>query len=277
MSDHPPEILRRILLAVSEPEEVIESTKNAALKRVRAALRGKEPGIMVLEGRRLVEDAVRAGVALELVVAEQRAAAAAPPGARVAKDGLLDALGGVRTSSGLVALAQVPERRGAEELAALLARGGAIRLLVVAGVADPGNLGALARAAEAFGCAALVVLDGGARPFGARALRGSMGSLLRLPVFETNGARALVDVLEAARVASFAASTRGGESLDRVEFPGREALWITGETGAGTDAVEDRLRGVTIPMDGAVESLNAAVAGALFLHEMARQARSADR
>lgn len=255
---------------MSDSDEVIASAQNAALKRVRAALRGKEAGVVVLEGRRLVEDALAAGLELELVLVEERASGGAPAGARLVKDGLLDGLGGVRTSPGIVALGSAPAARGLEELEARCAGEGPLLLAVVAGVADPGNLGALARSAEAFGCDALVVVEGGARATGPKALRGSMGSLLRLDVFEVPAAAPLAAMLAGAGVTSFAAATRGGDSLWDLRIPARAALWISGETGEGLDGIGE-LRGVTIPMAGQVESLNAAVAGALLLHEAARQ------
>ena len=261
---------------MSDSDEVIASAQNAALKRVRAALRGKEPGAVVLEGRRLVEDALAAGLELEVVLVEERVAAQAPAGARLVKDGLLEGLGGVKTSPGIVALASAPPARGLDALEARCAGEEPLLLAVVAGVADPGNLGALARSAEAFGCDALVVVAGGARPMGPKALRGSMGSLLRLDVHEAPDAASLAALLERAGVTSFTAATRGGASLWELRVPARAALWITGETGAGVDGVAG-LQGVTIPMAGEVESLNAAVAGALLLHEAARQRAESGR
>ncbi|MEC7232388.1 MAG: hypothetical protein VXW31_05585, partial [Planctomycetota bacterium] len=103
---------------MSDSDEVIASAQNAALKRVRAALRGKEPGAVVLEGRRLVEDALAAGLELEVVLVEERVAASAPAGARLVRDGLLEGLGGVKTSPGIVALASAPPARGLDALEA---------------------------------------------------------------------------------------------------------------------------------------------------------------
>jgi TrmH family RNA methyltransferase len=142
-------------------------------------------------------------------------------------------------------------------------------LLVVAGVADPGNLGALARSAEAFGARALLVARGGASPWNEKALRGSMGSLLRLPVGHGTDAEAIARALAARKVRQVSAATRGGEPLESFDWRGPIALWMGSETGA-LPASARAFERVTIPMAGEVESLNVAVAAALLLHASGR-------
>jgi TrmH family RNA methyltransferase len=164
--------------------EIVRSRSNPALKRVGAILAGKELGALVLEGDRLVDDARAGGHRLELVLvaadrterAEQLAAHAGQ--VRLVEPGLLDRASSLKTSPGVIAITPTPVPLDP----AMLAPGPRDLVLVVAGVADPGNLGALARSAEAAGARAIVCLDGGASPWSPRALRGSMGSLLRLPV-----------------------------------------------------------------------------------------------
>ena len=142
-------------------------------------------------------------------------------------------------------------------------------VLVVCGVADPGNLGALARSAEAAGASALAVVRGGARPFTARALRGSMGSLLRLPVIEAADPTALAETFTSSGLRQVAAATRGGQAFDEADWSGPLALWVAGETGA-LPAVASTFQAVTIPTAGAVESLNVSVAASLLLFAAGR-------
>ncbi|MCB9914078.1 MAG: RNA methyltransferase [Planctomycetes bacterium] len=244
-------------------DAVIRSRTNALLKRVGAALAGRERDVVVLEGERLVRDALRAGVELEVaLVAESRAAElgdlAAP--LRVVADELLARASALESSPGVLALARPPQTR---TLDALNPRGARL-VLVVAGVQDPGNLGALARSAEAAGAGALVCLAGGARPFGPKALRGSMGSLLRLPVHAAAEAAALADTLAARGYRQVCAATRGGARWDRFDWSGPIALWVSGETSELPD-VTARFEHVTIPMHGDVESLNVTVAASLLL------------
>src|SRR5262245_22078158 len=166
------------------PAEPIRSSSNALLKRVRAAGRGE--GELLLEGDRLVDEALRAGIALEAVlVAEERAArlaelARAGVTVRAVQGALLAAASTLEHPSGCLALARAPRARDLTELPAAPDA----LLAAAARIQDPGNLGALARTAEAAGAAALLVVRGGCSPWNPKALRGSMGSLLRVPVFE---------------------------------------------------------------------------------------------
>jgi TrmH family RNA methyltransferase len=249
----------------------IRSRENAALKRVRAVACGREPGVLLLEGERLIGDALRGGLALELVlVSEERAERArelAQAGApvKLVQRALLDGLSRLRQPPGELALAAAP---ASIELARWSFAPDAL-VVVAAGIADPGNLGALARSAEAAGAAALVVLAGGVSPWNEKALRGSMGSLLRLPIALVPTAAVAREQLARAGFRQVRAGTRGGADHARFDWNGRLALWMAGETGADEPALRD-LPAVTIPMAGAVESLNVATAAAVLLFSAQR-------
>lgn len=259
-----------------EPQDpVIRSRANPLLKRVRGVRAGKEPGRAVLEGERLVRDAVAAGWDLEVaLVAESRGALARELGAnhvpvRLVEDEALASASALESSPGILALAPSPASHRLENLS-LDARS---LLLAVAGVADPGNLGALARSAEAAGARAICVVAGGARPFGDKALRGSMGSLLRLPVVLADTTARLSRDLANAGVRQVVAATRGGRGWRDFDWSGPLALWVGGEAGAPLDlAVEPE--SVTIPMAGAAESLNVTVAASLLLFAAGRAEES---
>ncbi len=249
-----------------ENQEVIRSRSNALLKRAGAAVSGKTPGVMVLEGDRLVDDAVAAGYGLEVVLVsaqrEDRAREleAADLEVRRVEHELLARISSLETSPGVMALAVCPD---GSELSAL---GPAEhpRTLVVAGLQDPGNLGALARTAEAAGFTALVTVRGGARCFGPKALRGSMGSLLRLAIWEVDSAEEIAGHLESHGVRQVCAVTRGGTDWRAFSWSPPLAIWVTGETGTSPAIMTD-FEGVSIPMAGAVESLNVTVATSLLL------------
>jgi TrmH family RNA methyltransferase len=139
-------------------------------------------------------------------------------------------------------------------------------------VQDPGNLGALARVAEAGGATGLLVAGESADAFGWKALRGSMGSLLRLPVIVKGRGEEAVAAARAQGCHVVAAVPRGGEPLFGADMRVATAILIGGE-GAGLPAELLALadRRVTIPMRPPVESLNAAVAAALVVYEALRQ------
>lgn len=262
MLEHPSPMTRR---------EVLRSTSNPAVALVRSALAGREKGLLVLEGERLIDDAVRAGCEFELaLVAESRAERAQAleqhgVDVRIADDGLLERLSSLATSQGVIALARAP--RPATLAAPHL--GPEALVLVVAGVSDPGNLGALARSAEAAGAEALAIVRGGASPWNPKALRGSMGSLLRLPVVPFEDAASAARELGEHGFRQVRAATRGGASPSDFDWTGRVALWVGSETGALPEA-GSHFEGVTIPMRGSVESLNVTVAASLLLFAAGR-------
>jgi len=144
-------------------------------------------------------------------------------------------------------------------------------------VQDPGNVGAIIRAAEACGATGALAGEGTADPFGWKALRGAMGSTFRLPVAREPLER-IVDRARAAAIRLFAATPRGGKPLPECDLRGPAAVLLGGE-GPGLpaalfDAADERM---TIPMKPTVESLNVSVAAALILYEASRQRRADGR
>ena len=127
------------------------------------------------------------------------------------------------------------------------------------------------RTAEAAGATAFVVTSATADPFGWKAMRGSMGSALRLPIARGN----IVDVLHALRtnrIAMTALVPHGGERLFDADFTTPSALLLGSEgLGLPDDLLKQLDRRITVPMRGPVESLNVGVAAALVLYEAFRQ------
>lgn len=251
--------------------ETIRSSANPLVARVRAALAGREAGTLVLQGDRLVDDALASRVVIEVVLVaddrDERANELVRRGVavqRVERE-LLARVSSLATSPGCIALCAEPRSIDVETLA-LDAR---TLVLVVAGVGDPGNLGAIARAGEAFGASALVVARGGASPWNEKALRGSMGSLLRLAVAFGGDASDYASAFERRGVRQAIASTRGGVDPRTFDWRGPLALWTSGETGEiGSFAA--RFEPLTIPIASSVESLNVAVATAVLLFASGR-------
>ncbi|HSC91763.1 MAG TPA: RNA methyltransferase [Gaiellaceae bacterium] len=134
-------------------------------------------------------------------------------------------------------------------------------------VNDPGNVGTLLRAADAFG-AGVALSAGCADPTGPKALRASAGAVFRVPLsrFEPPAA---ADV-EAPRVALV---SHGGEPLPSVELGPRVTFVLGAERrGLPDDVVAACDRRATIPQPGEAESLNVAMAGTVALYEWARRA-----
>ncbi|HKB09501.1 MAG TPA: RNA methyltransferase [Vicinamibacterales bacterium] len=256
----------------------ITSRHNPLVARFRDAARGDAGAVMLLDGTHLVGDALAANVAVSVaaVTAASReksdihelADALGRRGTEVVTvtPAVMDAISPVRSPGGIVALAQRPAFRPHDFYV------GAAPIVVIAiDVQDPGNVGAIVRVAEAAGATGVVAAGASANPFGWKALRGSMGSVLRVPV----GVGDVAAALEAAhqhRCRIIATVPRAGRSLFDTDLTGPAALLIGGE-GAGLPAplVERADERVTIPMQAPVESLNAAVTAAVVLYEARRQ------
>lgn len=139
------------------------------------------------------------------------------------------------------------------------------------GLQDPGNLGALARVAEATGAAALCLSPHTAHPNHPRALRASAGSLLRLPVAIGCSPETLNSRLEAKQPRWIGLVPRGGSSLFETDLSGAIVLALGAEgRGLSPQAQANIELELTIPTLPPVESLNATVAAALALFEIFR-------
>ena len=258
--------------------ERITSRQNGVVAQYRAAAHGHAADVLLLDGAHLVADALAARLPLRHLMV--RAEAQEQPeiadllararghhvSVAVASAKVMDAASPVRSSSPIIALA---DRRAVNTNAYA---GGRPLVLIACDVQDPGNLGAIVRVAEAAGATGLIAAGRCADPLGWKALRGSMGSALRLSIATR---KTIADAVSEARTYGcriVAAVPRGGESLNAANLRAPAALLIGGEGhGLPADIVAGADVRVTIPMQPPVESLNAAVTAALVAYEARRQ------
>jgi TrmH family RNA methyltransferase len=234
-------------------------------------------GLTLAEGVRLVEEALDAGVTLRGVAvapALEGTARGAALKSRLATLGValeevsdeeLTALAETEHPQGVVAVVE-PRRATLDQLAL----GPRAVVPVLDAVQDPGNVGAVARAALGLGAAGLVALPGTADLANPKALRGSMGALFRLPAVAATPEELLA--WAQANQVEFWATAREGEPLPTVRATGRVAL-LLGNEGAGLrpELLAAARRTVAIPLAVGVESLNVAVAAGIFLYEVTRE------
>lgn len=259
----------------------ITSRQNALVREFRH-LSDAESGDtrILLDGAHQVRDAQQAGAVITTVAVNStsldadteeaalaRALEAAGIDVYAVTTPVLAAMSPVRTPSGIVAIAQrqpVP----ASSVCSI------VNGLTVAAidVQDPGNLGSLIRAAEAGGATGVLTCGTSANPFSWKALRGSMGSALRLPVARGPDADSVMACARSFGARTIASVPRGGREPDAVDWTGKVVLLIGGEGAGLDDAVAAQCdERVTIPMAPSVESLNVAVAGALLVYAARRQ------
>ncbi|HEY0876451.1 MAG TPA: RNA methyltransferase [Vicinamibacterales bacterium] len=260
--------------------EHVTSRNNPLVKQFRAAARdGRADDLVLLDGEHLVSEAMDSGVTLAVVAlsaetADRRFAAlaerAARSGTRVVTmpERVLSAVSPVRQPSGIVALANVE----AASLEAAVAARPPQLVVLLDRVQDPGNVGAIIRTAEACGATAAIAGPGTADPFGWKALRGSMGSALRLPVARVQRVDDAVHAMRAAGLRIFTTRPRGGTAPAAADLTGPAAVVVGGEgAGLSHDLIAAADESLTIDMHGPVESLNVSVAAAIILYEASRQ------
>jgi len=145
-------------------------------------------------------------------------------------------------------------------------------LLLLDGITDPHNFGALVRSAEVLGAHGVVVPDRGAAPVTPVVVKSSAGATERTRIARVGNLLKTMDSLRERGVRVLGADTDGGQRLDEVDFSGPVALVVGAEGKGMREAVARRCDALFhIPQRGAVASLNASVAGAISLYEAARQ------
>jgi tRNA G18 (ribose-2'-O)-methylase SpoU len=236
-------------------------------------------GLLVLEGRILLEKAMDAGLRIGAALCvpadveawQERSMGAFPVFSLPSPD--IEKLAGYPFHRGILALAHRPRLLALDEGAALPAG----HLLVLWNVTDAENLGLLARSAAALGAKALVLGPNCADPFSRKGLRASMGNVLTLPLFrlEANGMEVLRGSLGAdgTRSRSLAAAALGPRSIElRSRKQARSVALFLGNEGFGLPqtVVEACDESLLVPMAEGVDSLNVAAAGAIMMWELFR-------
>jgi RNA methyltransferase, TrmH family len=265
----------------------IEGRHNPLVKQLRQAFSRAElteSGDCAIEGLRILEEAIRSGLRFSAVFfresAQDRAERLLPQiGAQVETlllpDKLFDSLVPSESPQGVAALVRLKEF----SLDDVLERMHVGPIVVLAGLQDPGNLGTILRSSEAFGSAGVVLGEGTVSPFNSKVVRGSAGSVFRLPIVHGRGKSAaklpeVSEKLGAKRVRMVATSSHKGTSLDQADLKGAAAIFF-GNEGAGLprEVMARMDEFISIPHTQQVESLNAGVAASIVLYEAARQRR----
>lgn len=147
-------------------------------------------------------------------------------------------------------------------------------LLVLEGIQDPGNLGTMFRSGEGAGISGILMDSGTVDLFNPKTIRSTMGSIYRVPFLQTDDLQSVLGELKNRGIMICAAHLEGSCCYDEPDYRkpcafliGNEGNGLTEETAALADT---RIR---IPMEGMLESLNAAVAASLLMYEAGRQRR----
>jgi RNA methyltransferase, TrmH family len=254
------------------------SARNPLLKDVRKAVaRGTvtDDGLAVAESFHLLEEALRSDCEIPAVFAAESVRGAVESHVRglkktrihVLPDDIFQGLSTTESSQGVMALVRPPKWSVDQ-----LFRGHSLTV-VLDGVQDPGNAGAVLRAAEAFGATGVAFLKGTVSPYNPKCLRASAGSIFRVPVAAALDQQLFLAAAEQRKITLFALMPKGTTDVGEVEL-GKKCAIIVGSEGRGvSELLRDKATPIKIPTVG-VESLNAALAAGIALF-VARKQRMA--
>ena len=264
-------------------ESMITSRDNSFVKRARAIRDGKNREQIFIEGLRLCEEAVQAlsvddifdVIYTERVKQDQRGASLlnilerAGKRAALVHESVFASISSVKAPQGIVLLASRPHTRRSE----LLHNSNEVPLLVVLHrINNPSNAGAILRTAEAAGASGAILTQGTTDIFSPKALRGAMGSSLRLPLWTGMSLAEAIDFCQEQGVRTFATDIRAERLHTEIDWTIPCALIIgTEATGLEREEIDIADESLKILMRAPVESLNVAVAAGIILYEIARQ------
>jgi len=269
------------------PYRIVQSKQNSRLKDLRrtlahsgsdgGSLAGHESrGLAGIEGPKLLEEALRAGLRVQTVFVAQGAehlleglALPAETEVLLLPRKLVDSALTTETPQPVAALVEPPDWTWAHLLGGRL--NSAPLVLILDGLQDPGNLGTIMRSAEAFGANGIVSLPGTVSAWNPKAVRASAGSVFRLPLIMASAQECFARLLQAG-VKIWTTTVRRAQPIDMADLAGPVALLIGNEGNGVSDHLAAKASGrLTIPYPGPVESLNAAVAASVLLYEASRQ------
>lgn len=260
---------------MADADNVIRSRHNPLVKQIRTLWRSPRADserLLLLEGIRSIEDAVKHGAPIEpMVLSESFDAARLSdrasqfPQVRISTQ-LFRQLADTHHPQGILAISRIPEFDLATDST------GAPLLLVLDAIQDPGNLGTLLRSAAAAGASHAYLLPGTVDYRNPKVVRSAMGAHFRIPISSVGSIGGVTDAFGQVQVVA----ARGDATLTYDEFDYRTPTAIV--VGSESQGISPTARAaatqfVAIPMHADTDSLNAAVAGSILLFEAERQRR----
>ncbi len=231
-----------------------------------------ENGMFVLEGLRICDDAQSCGIAFDkLILTEnfyskntEQCEEFAKTAAEVflLDDKLFKKISDTTSPQGIIAVCKFDniDQKDFNK---------AGKYIALENLSDPSNLGAISRTAEALGISGIILTDNSCDPLSPKVLRASMGTILRLPLYLTDN---LTEFIKKNNLVSYSCVVnKDAKKITDMQFKKGSVVLIGNEAnGLSEETVKNSDFAVTIPMNGAAESLNASVAAAIAMWEMMR-------
>ena len=229
----------------------------------------KEKGLFVLEGIRICKDAYENSIRFDKLIVTKNSLQRYEDDIKnlqsiseksyIVSDNLFKKISDTDNPQGVLAVVQIPK------LNCEISKKG--RYIALENIADPSNLGAISRTAEALGVSGIILTSNGCDPYSPKSLRSSMGTLLRMPLYLVDDINEFISLYN---LRSFACVVdKKAKSISEVNFADGDVLLIGNEANGLTDRTKSHAyECITIPMEGNAESLNAASAAAISMWEM---------
>ena len=253
---------------------MITSTNNQQIKNIQFLIDKpryrKETGLFVAEGAKMFAEAP--SEMISRVYASESFMNSSPLALKVRSlpheivtDQVYHKMSDTKTPQGILTVLTIPSYD--EEK--IFREGGCF--LILNKIQDPGNLGTMIRTGEGAGISAVIMDEGCVDVYNPKVIRSTMGSIYRVPIIRTGSLEATIDNMKAAGIKMMAAHLKGDVYYDSQSYDSGVGIMI-GNEGNGLD---DSISGladvmVRIPMDGQLESLNAAVSAAILMYEVRR-------
>ena len=257
---------------------MITSTSNPRIKNLvllgKKAKARKEQGVFLAEGRKMTEEAPKEWIR-ELYVSESYLADKENAGSlrgmeyEVLSDHVMKAAADTQTPQGILAVVSMPRW----DFASITEKNGG-SYLFLEDIQDPGNLGTMIRSGEAAGITAVIASRGTVDLYNPKTIRSTMGSIYRVPFFAADDLKQTVCTMKEQGMKLYAAHLKGNRPYDEPEYR-KKCGFLIGNEGNG---LTEEIAGladeyIRIPMEGSVESLNAAIAASVLMYEVNRQKR----
>ena len=260
-------------------KEMITSTSNQQIKKLsllmKKAKERKEQGLFVVEGVKMFGEAPRewlAGVYVseQFVSNEEHRKLLSDVPYEIVADSVFRAVSDTQTPQGILAVVRMPKYTMDDML-----RGDQTHLLILESVQDPGNLGTMVRTGEGAGITGVVMNRTTVDLFNPKTIRSTMGSIYRVPFVVADDLNQMLQMLRNKGVRLYAAHLKGQKQYDAFDYTGATGFLIGNEGNGLSDEVANAADSyIRIPMEGQVESLNAAISASLLMYECNRQRRN---
>lgn len=232
----------------------------------------KNNGLFVLEGLRICSDAFENNIRFDKLIVTKSALekhneiiyqfAKVSENCFLLREDLFKKISDTNTPQGIIVVAEIPDFNKK------ISSDG--RYIALENLADPSNLGAIARTAEALGVNGIIISSDSCDPYSPKSLRSSMGTLLRVPLYVTDD---IVQFIFDNKLRSFACVVdKNATSITEISFNNGDVLLIGNEANGLSDQAKNAAtKQITIKMQGKAESLNAAAAAAIAMWEMVKE------